>query len=194
MAIAEQLEKFSKTPPQIKAAVVGGLSVLIWALFLFMFYFELSDKVEGLEKQIARLQEEKANYEDKKQKYMAFRAEVTKLLEEQKELVKVLPSQAEIPAFLQSIHAQAELAGLNIKSFQQRREQRKGFYAKIPVAMTITGAYHQINKFFYAIGNMKRIVNISDLKLGGAVQSPNGVVLKASFTASTFRFLSGKKG
>ncbi|MDP6935518.1 MAG: 2-nitropropane dioxygenase, partial [Myxococcota bacterium] len=48
----------------------------------------------------------------KKRRYLAFRGEVSKLLEKQKELTKVLPTKSEIHSLLQSIHAQGELAGL----------------------------------------------------------------------------------
>ena len=171
-----------------------GLSALVWGAFMYLFYLDISEKADKLKARVTQMQDEKASYEEKKQKYMAFRAEVTQLLEEQKELVKVLPSSAEIPAFLQSIHAQAELAGLNILTFQQRGEKKKGFYAAIPVAMSIRGTYHAINKFFYSIGQMRRIINISNVRLTGPRVKATGVELSAKFTASTFRFLStGKK-
>lgn len=196
MAFADNLELLTKLSPKVKFGIAAGLSVALWFCFYWFLYQDVASKVDSLDSQYVRLQEERSSFEDKKQKYLAFRAEVTKLLEEQKELVKVLPSAAEIPSFLQSIHAQAELAGLTINTFQQMREQKVGFYARIPVAMSITGSYHQITRFFYAVGNLQRIVNISGVKLNGARETPTGVILKASFVASTFRFLAAptKKG
>ena len=190
MALADQIERFSKAPLKHKFLGLLLVTLLFGAVFYFVFYSDMESKISGLDTQINMLRQEVASYEDKKQKYMAFRAEVNKLLEEQKELVKVLPTEAEIPSFLQSLHAQAELAGLNILTFQPGGEQAQNFYAKIPVEMSISGTYHQINKFFYSVGQLKRIVNIQDLTLGGAKELEQGIMLQAKFAASTFRFLA----
>jgi type IV pilus assembly protein PilO len=194
MALAEQIERFSKAPLKHKALGLLLVSAFFGAIFYFVFYSDGADELSKLENKVKLLEMEVASYEEKKQKYMAFRAEVNKLLEEQKELLKVLPTDAEMPTFLQSLHAQGELAGLNILTFQPSAERRQNFYAVIPVHMAIAGTYHQINKFFYAVGQLKRIVNIQDVALGGARATEAGVVLRASFLASTFRFLSPKKG
>lgn len=192
MALAVQIEKFSKLPFKHKLIGLAGVTILFVAVFYFMFYSDIDNELRRLDSEIGTLQRQVAAYEEKKQKYMAFRAEVNKLLEEQKELVKVLPTQAEIPSFLQSLHAQAELTGLNILTFQPGRERRKRFYAQIPVKMAISGTYHQIKRFFYTVGQLKRIVNIGGLQLANPKVRPRGVVLRASFVASTFRFLEPK--
>ncbi len=66
--------------------------------------------------------------------------------------------------------------------------------------MSLTGTYHQINRFFKQVGDLKRIVNIEDLSLEPVSQSttmaldtPN--LLKATFTATTFQFVDrGARG
>jgi type IV pilus assembly protein PilO len=187
---ADLLERFTRTPTKQKVAVLILLTLFFGVVFYFMFYSELITKSDSLDRQMAGLRQEKASYEEKKRQYNSFRAEVMKLLEEQKELIKVLPTDAEIPTFLQAVHAQGELSGLNILTFEQLPEQRQNFYAVIPVRMAISGSYHQILKFFHAVGQLKRIVNISNLTLGAPVVSEAGVKLQATFLASTFRFLT----
>lgn len=190
MALAEQMERLSKAPLKHKVLGLVLVSALIGAVFYFVFYSDGADQLASLDRQVSNLETEVASYEQKKQQYMAFRAEVNKLLEEQKELLKVLPTDAEIPTFLQSLHAQAELSGLNILSFDPKGERRKNFYAEIPVSMAISGSFHQINKFFYSVGLLKRIVNIQNLALGAPTPTEQGVMLKADFEANTFRFLA----
>lgn len=191
MTISDLGERFSKLPNAQKYGALVLVLALFGAGFYFMFYSELSDQADRFRKQATALEVEKTSYEEKKQKYMAFRAEVNKLLQEQKEREKELPTRAEIPSFLQSLHAQAEFAGLNIISFRKKPEQRRGFYATIPVHMVISGSYHQVSKFFYSIGTLKRIVNVRDLLLKPTKSraSDKGVMLKAKFVASTFRFV-----
>jgi len=184
------IEKFSKTPTKQKLLGLIALSAIFGLIFYFMFYSDQADSADRLGQQIKQQQQEKLSYQDKQRNYNSFRAEVTKLLEEQKELIKVLPTDAEIPSFLQSIHAQGELAGLSILTFEQGGEDRKAFYASIPVRISISGTYFQINKFFYSIGQLKRIVNIQNLTLSNPWASEQGVMLQANFIASTFRFIA----
>lgn len=194
MALSDLGERFAKTPMRHKYLGLVGVLVLFGAVFYFMFYSDLAEKVVKLERRRKALESERSSYEEKKQKYMAFRADVKKLLREKKELLKVLPTTAEIPSFLQSLHAQAELAGLNILMFSKTKEIRRGFYAEIPVQMSIEGSYHQITKFFYSVGNLKRIVTARDLLLSKLKSSAKdkGVMLSAKFVASTFRFVEQK--
>lgn len=196
MALSDLGERFAKTPMRHKYLGLVGVLLLFGAVFYFMFYSDLSDKLVKLERKRKALESERSSYEEKKQKYMAFRADVKKLLREKKELLKVLPTTAEIPSFLQSLHAQAELAGLNILMFSKTKEIRRGFYAEIPVQMSIVGSYHQITKFFYSVGNLKRIVTARDLLLSKlastAKNKDKGVMLSAKFVASTFRFVEQK--
>lgn len=185
----ELSEQFAKTPLKQKIAGVVAAMVGLGAAYYFLFLSGLSEQVTRLEGQTRQLQEEKTSYEDKKQKYMSFRAEVEKLLQEKKELVKVLPTRAEISSFLQSLHSQAELAGLSILTFDKRDEVQRDFYAEIPVHMVISGSYHQISKFFHSVGQLKRIVNIQDVLLGEPEQTTSGIQLRAKFVTSTFRFI-----
>jgi type IV pilus assembly protein PilO len=191
--MSEQLEQLSKAPLKHKVLGLALITAVFGALFYFVFYSDLSDKLKNMENRVTLLKQEVADYEEKKQNYMRVRADVNNLLEQQKELLKVLPTEAEIPSFLQALHAQAELAGLNILTFQPGGEVSQKFYAKIPVQMSISGTYHQISKFFCEVGRLKRIVNIQDVQLASPKVTDEGVVLRAKFIASTFRFVSPKK-
>lgn len=194
LGVNEVLQQFDRLQSKLKLVLLGAIVAAVAAAFYFLLYADLVTQTEAAQAQVAQLQGEKASYEDKKQRYIAFRAEVKGLLQEKKELVKVLPTEAEIPNFLQSLHSQAELAGLNIITFEKQPEAARGFYAEIPVRMLINGTYHQINKFFYSVGQLKRIVNIQGLGLGDVQETAQGMLLKARFVSSTYRFLEKNPG
>jgi type IV pilus assembly protein PilO len=66
-------------------------------------------------------------------------------------------------------------------------------YVRIPIRMSLVGSYHQINRFFRNIGELKRIVTISDLHLSSsegqaAAGGASARSLKAEFVAQTFQF------
>jgi Tfp pilus assembly protein PilO len=58
--------------------------------------------------------------------------------------------------------------------------------------MSLAGTYHQINHFFKNVGDLRRIVNIEDLKLEPSQENTGSLshptMLKASFVATTFQF------
>ena len=174
-----------------KLGIVVGIVVLLTGGYWYFFYSDMQDELRQLEDQQAKLTKEKKEYEKRKQEYLAFRNEVNALLEEQKELLRVLPKADDIEQFIENVQAQIELAGLSKVESVRGAAQPVEMYVKIPIKMSLTGTYHQINRFFKQVGELKRIVNIEDLSLdpvsiGVSPDQPNP--LKANFTATTFMF------
>src|SRR4029077_12516733 len=159
----------------------------------------MQDEEAHLEQDKARLEKEKKEYERRKQEYLAFRNEVNALLEEQKELLRVLPKADDIEQFIENVQAQIELTGLTKVDWSREPAQPVEMYVKIPIKMSLIGTYHQINHFFKQVGDLKRIVNIEDVALdpvGLGIPVDQQNQLKANFTATTFMFTdkgAGKK-
>ena len=193
MALADNIEQFSKLPIQHKALAFGFVAVGLGVIFYFVFYSDLVDQENALIRKIGTLETEKSAFEQKKAEYLSLRNKVAKLEEGQRDLLKVLPTASEIHSLLQTIHAQAELAGLNILNFEQQPEMRERYYARIPVKLNISGTFHQVLRFFYNVGKLKRIVNIQNVSFSFQVNNQlntKGIKLHANFLASTFRFLA----
>lgn len=186
------LEQFSKLPTAAKAGATGALVVVMLVVYYFVFYSSMASEKESLLAQRASLEQEKSSYEARVQDYLAFRNEVNRLQEEQKDLLKRLPPEAEIPSFLEQIHQQAEMVGVEVQEFLRNPDVEQGFFAKIPVTMRVRGRYHRIAKFFRNVGELRRIVNIEGLKLqrvAGGASAAKEALLEASFQAATFRFV-----
>jgi len=174
-----------------KLGILIALVVLPAAGYWYFFYSDMQDEQRQLEEQQAKLMKEKKEYEKRKQEYLAFRNEVNALLEEQKELLRVLPKADDIEQFIENVQAQIELSGLSKVEWKREAPLPVEMYVKIPIKMSLSGTYHQINRFFKQVGDLKRIVNIEDLSLdpqtvGVGPDSPNP--LTAKFTATTFMF------
>jgi type IV pilus assembly protein PilO len=182
------------TLPAKVGALLGALLLLVGGYWYF-FYSDMIDEKEQLTTEAAKLSKEKKEYEKRKQEYLAFRNEVNALLEEQKELLRVLPKRDDIEQFIESVQAQIELSGLSKVSSVREPAQPVEMYVKIPIRMSLLGTYHQINHFFKNVGDLKRIVNIEDLSLSPAAtdqsapaaNAPN--LLRANFVATTFQFV-----
>ncbi len=184
-------DRFAALSPAIKLAIIAGLVVVMSGGYYYFFYSDMLEEQAQLEKDRDRLEKEKKEYEKRKQEYLAFRNEVNALLEEQKELLRVLPKADDIEQFIENVQAQIELSGLSKVESTREPAQPVEMYVKIPIKMSLVGSYHQINHFFKQVGELKRIVNIEDLALdplnvGVAAEQQNQ--LKANFTATTFMF------
>lgn len=175
----------------VKLGIIVGIVAVLAGGYWYFFYSDMQDEQAHLEQDRARLEKEKHDYERRKAEYLAFRNEVNALLDEQKELLRVLPKAADIEQFIENVSAQIELAGLTKVESVREPAQPVEMYVKIPIKMSLSGSYHQINHFFKQVGDLKRIVNIEDLSLdpvtlGVSPDQPN--MLKANFTATTFMF------
>jgi type IV pilus assembly protein PilO len=183
------LQKILRLKTPVKIAITGGLMAAIVGIYIMMFYMDLQDQIKAGEVRQRSLIAEKDNYEKRKKEYLAYRAELTQLQQEQRDLLKALPRRAEIPTFLSSIQEQAELAGLEVLNLTIEAESPGELYVRIPVRIEIRGTYHTITKFFKNVAELPRIVNVENLALSvEKVEEAMSPRLRAKFYAVTFRY------
>jgi type IV pilus assembly protein PilO len=186
-------ERLAATPLAVKLGALVGALVLLAGGYWYFFYSDMLEEQEQLHQQAEKLSKEKKDYEKRKSEYLAFRNEVNALLEEQKELLRVLPKRDDIEQFIESVQSQIELSGLSKVSSVREPAQPVEMYVKIPIRMSLLGTYHQVNRFFKNVGDLKRIVNIEDLSLAPAAEVAAGLaqptMLRANFMATTFQFV-----
>lgn len=182
-------DRFQKIPPRQKVAIGILLAALVVGAYYALFYSSLLDEKASLEQRLVALTEEKRKYENQKQEYLQIRSEIGRLLDRQKENQRILPSKDEIASLLDDIHAQAELSGLSMQSFEPKPEAPQQYHVKIPVGMSVTGTFHGLAKFFSNVGQLKRIVNVEDVVIGTPKVEAKQVLVTGVFTAVAFRAL-----
>jgi type IV pilus assembly protein PilO len=189
------LQKVLRLKTPIKIAITGGLVAAIFGIYGGMFYLDIQDQIKGARTRQQQLRGEKENYQKRQREYQAYRAELTQLQQEQRELLKALPKNAEIPTFLSNIQEQAELAGLEIVSLTIDAENPQELYIRIPIRIEVRGTYHAVTKFFKNLSELPRIVNVEGLSLAiEKAESGASPRLRAKFVAATFRYRDGSGG
>jgi type IV pilus assembly protein PilO len=175
----------------VKIGILVGILVLIGGGYWYFIYGDILEESASNEKAIAMSRGEKKDYEKRKQEYLAFRNEVNQLLEEQKELLRVLPKRDDIEQFIENVNAQVELSGLSKVASIRDKGVQDEMYLRIPIRMSLVGTYHQIARFFKNVGELQRIVTIADLQLspGESRGALGNGPLKADFVAQTFQFV-----
>ena len=103
-------------------------------------------------------------------------------------LLRQLPGKTEVPNLLVDISQTGLSAGLEEKLFQPQVEQRKDFYAELPIKIRLTGSYHQFGQFVSGIAALPRIVTLHDIQITSASKDAYDN-LSLELTAKTYRYL-----
>jgi type IV pilus assembly protein PilO len=103
-------------------------------------------------------------------------------------LLRQLPGKTEVPNLLVDISQSGLSAGLEEKLFQPQPEQKKDFYAELPIKISLTGSYHQFGQFVSGIAALPRIVTLHDIEIKSASKDAYDQ-LTLDLTAKTYRYL-----
>lgn len=103
------------------------------------------------------------------------------------QLEKQLPSKAEMDALLSDINQAGLGRSLQFELFRPGQVNVKEYYAELPIAVKVTGSYHDIGAFVADVANLSRIVTLNNLAIS-PVSGKEGTLAMES-TAKTFRYL-----
>jgi type IV pilus assembly protein PilO len=101
------------------------------------------------------------------------------------QLEKQLPSKAEMDALLSDINQAGLGRSLQFDLFRPGQIAVKQYYAELPIAIKVTGRYHDIGAFASDIANLSRIVTLNNLSIFPRQDN----TLSLDTTAKTFRYL-----
>ena len=106
-----------------------------------------------------------------------------------KAAVSQLPDSREIPELLSNVSTKARESGLEIVLFLPRPENRRDFYAEIPVDIVVRGGFYNAVSFFDEVGKLNRLVNIDNIDFKNPKVTGDQVNMEISTLATTYRFL-----
>jgi type IV pilus assembly protein PilO len=101
------------------------------------------------------------------------------------QLEKQLPSKAEMDALLSDINQAGLGRSLNFELFRPGQVSVREYYAELPIAIRVTGRFHDVGAFASDVANLSRIVTLNNLSITPA--KDGSLVMDA--TAKTFRYL-----
>ena len=183
------LETINDWPIKQKVAALIGVVLVVG---LLDYTYILSPKFEELEQTQQSIESDQATLEQKRVKVNARAEEEKRIRDLQADVKRAearLPEGREIADLLSNIAASARAAGLDLTLFRQKPETYSEFYADVPVQMEMRGTYHELAAFMDRVKRLDRIVNVSDIQLRQPRVEGDVVLLTASCTATTFRFL-----
>ncbi len=197
----EQLiERIAKAPTGVKIAVVAAVAFTVTALNYFVIGMPtFSASISAME---ARIQKAEAAQKKLDQDYIEkqaiannlnqFRREKELLEQRLQEALAELPNDKKLDELLQLFQDRATKAGLDILTIEPQPQVNEGFYARIPIPMSVQGNYHEVATFLDALGRLRRIVNVNGLTFDSPKDQNGKVVVAAKFLATTFMFVDPK--
>ena len=101
-------------------------------------------------------------------------------------LLKQLPNKAQMDALLVDINQAGLSRGLQFELFRPApSESAREFYSERPISLKVTGTYHDMGGFAADVGQLPRIVTLSDV----SIEAGKDGNLSMDVTARTFRYL-----
>ncbi|MCB1994899.1 MAG: type 4a pilus biogenesis protein PilO [Burkholderiaceae bacterium] len=173
--------------PKVSAWLLAALAVvgLGW-------WFVVSGAQEELDGEIAREQPLRNEFRDKLRQAVnlsELRKQKLQVEEYVIQLEKQLPGKAEMDALLSDINQAGLGRGLQFELFRPGNVEVKDHYAVLPIAVRVSGRYHDIGAFVADVANLSRIVTLHNLNIARPGKDPNVATLTMDATARTYRYL-----
>ena len=194
MNLLEELQSLDPRDPgrwplAVRAGAVGLCFLILTAVLIWFFVWDT---------QLPELQRREDVEQQLRQEFRAKHAKAVNLdLYKQQlkdiersfgALLRQLPGKTEVPNLLVDISQTGLSAGLEEKLFQPQPEQKRDFYAELPIKIRLTGSYHQFGQFVSGIAALPRIVTLHDIQIT-SVNKDAYDQLALELTAKTYRYM-----
>ena len=172
-------------------AVQVGMGILVVSIIAIAYYLiiygDVARDISNQKKQNGTLKEELTKVKQAEFDYHKDLVDLTERQQKQRELNKVLPPTTEYPAFLSAVQGVANVSGVSLQAWNPQDEILQKFYAKVPMRVSLQGKFHEIAKFFYAVGQLDRIINVENISLMQPKAVGDEVRLRAECLTTAFR-------
>lgn len=175
----------SNWPAFPRYALFAAIAVLLVVVLWFLWLNTSEEELVAEQTKEVKLREEYKVKLGKAVNLEALKKQREQVQQYVTQLEKQLPSKAEMDALLSDINQAGLGRSLQFDLFRPGQVAVKDYYAELPIAVRVTGRYHDIGAFASDIANLSRIVTLNNLLI---VPTKEGA-LAMDATAKTFRYL-----
>lgn len=156
------------------------------------YWFIVKDQqaqLQNIERQETELRQSFETKQRKAASLVVYEQQLDEMRVMLRSLLRQLPSKTEMPELLVDISQTALGAGIETELFEPRGEALKDFYAELPIAIRMSGTYHQFGSFVSGVASLSRVVilTMQDIALEPVEGQPG--VLRLEGTVTTYRYL-----
>ena len=176
-------------PAPVKAVLV---LVLCAAIGIGWYYYNTEDQLIALEK-VERIELDLRKEFEEKQAKAVNLEKYKKQLDEMRQsfgaMLRQLPDKTEVAELLVDVSQTGLAAGLEFELFEPQGENRKEFYAELPIKIKVKGEYHQFGEFISGLAALPRIVTIHNVTISPPSTRTTDDSLLMEAVAKTYRYL-----
>jgi type IV pilus assembly protein PilO len=174
--------------PVLVAAVAATLIVLTFVLSYVFVWQKQRPELARYEAEEDKLRDEFRGKHAKAVNLEIYKQQLKDIERSFGALLRQLPGKTEVPNLLVDISQTGLAAGLQEKLFQPGAEQKRDFYAELPIRIRLSGSYHEFGEFVSGIAALPRIVTLHDIEIKPESKESYDT-LTLDLTAKTYRYL-----
>lgn len=170
-------------PLAVKAMVILIVCALVAGGCI---YLDTLDKITEFESVQQKEAELRTAFEEKQAKAANlpdYQYQLTQIEASLDEMIKQMPTEAEVASLLVDISQTGLASGLEFKLFKPEAPVLKDFYSELPIKIEVTGRYEELGLFVSGLASLPRIVTIHDVDI--SPDEKDGV-LKMKATVKTY--------
>jgi len=169
------IPKFNELSPAIQIVVILVVGAGLWGLSEYVW------PMPALTAQVTAQQAEVTRLDTMAQPLREFRAKLGPLLSENAQLKiqlenlrRIVPDEKEVDNFVRLVQAEALSAGVSLRRFTAQPVSQQEFYVEVPFEVQMDGPFYDVLQFYDRLARMERIINVSELQMGGTKSKKGG--------------------
>lgn len=179
------LKDLASAPAPVRAVIVALVFVAVLAAGWFLVWSDSLRALDAAQAEELSLRDAYAMKKGQAFHYDAYKRRLAEIEQSLASMLRQLPNRSEMDALLTDINQVGVGRGLEFELFRPGNESPSDFYATLPVAIKVTGGYHDIAGFVSDLAKLPRIVTIHDLVLSPLKDG----VLSLEARVQTYRYL-----
>ncbi|ARD24173.1 MULTISPECIES: type 4a pilus biogenesis protein PilO [Shewanella] len=180
-------ENIGSWPALVKVVFAVFLSICVMGASYYLFVSDAIDVLNNEERKEITLREDFQSKYRLAANLKLYREQLVVMEAQFAELLKMLPSENEMPGLLDDTTFVATDAGLRINSLDWDTEIERDFYLEFPIKIAVVGDYHQLGNMVSGVAKLPRIVSLHDF----VITRDDSGSLSMDILAKTYRFKEG---
>lgn len=150
-------------PLEVKIGFILLICVLVAGGGVYQFTMDQVNQWNVLEQKEKTLRDEFEEKQKQAANLSAYQEQFKQIEALLEDMVKQMPSEAEVAALLRKISKKAQESGLTIDFWGAEPSVQKEFYQELPNKIEVSGHYEEIGLFVSSLSTLPRIVTVHDV-------------------------------
>jgi type IV pilus assembly protein PilO len=150
-------------PLPVKAGAIFLVCAIVAGGVVYLDTLDQIDALTAVQAQEAGL---KKTFEEKQAKAANlpdYQYQLTQIEASLDEMIKQMPTEAEVASLLVDISQTGLASGLEFKLFQPEPAILKDFYSELPIKIEVVGKYEELGLFVSGLASLPRIVTVHNI-------------------------------